>query len=143
LNNVKASRFALRLEGRLDRSVHSKNRTTIVVRFLLCLIHHLFMHAQYTSRVTVLRGNHKNHMSILAWIILGGVAGWLASLVMNTDQSQGIFLNIIIGIVGAFLGGLAFSLFGGEGVTGFNLYSLLVALLGSVLLIGVLKAVRG
>lgn len=82
-------------------------------------------------------------MSILAWIILGGIAGWLASLVMNTDQSQGIFLNIIIGIVGAFLGGLAFSFFGGEGVTGFNFYSLIVALIGSVLFIGVLKAVRG
>ncbi len=82
-------------------------------------------------------------MSIIAWIILGGVAGWLASLIMNTDQSQGIFLNIIIGIVGAFLGGLAFSFFGGDAVTGLNLYSLVVALLGSVLFIGVLKAIRG
>ena len=82
-------------------------------------------------------------MSILAWIILGGIAGWLASLIMNTDQSQGIFLNIVIGIIGAFLGGLAFSFLGGDGVTGFNLYSLIVALVGSVLLIGVLKAVRG
>lgn len=82
-------------------------------------------------------------MSILAWIILGGVAGWLASLLMHTDQSQGIFLNIVIGIVGAFMGGLVFSMIGGDGVTGFNLYSLLVALLGSVLFIGILKAVRG
>lgn len=82
-------------------------------------------------------------MSILAWIILGGVAGWLASLFMRTDQSQGIILNIVIGIVGAFMGGLVFSMLGGDGVTGFNLYSLLVALLGSVLFIGVLKAVRG
>lgn len=82
-------------------------------------------------------------MSIIAWIILGGIAGWIASLVMNTDQSQGIFLNIIVGIVGAFLGGWAFSIFGGEGVTGFNLYSLLVALLGSILFLGIVKAVRG
>lgn len=81
-------------------------------------------------------------MSILAWIVLGGVAGWLASLFMNTDKSQGIFLNIIVGIVGAFLGGLAFSLIGGDGVTGFNLYSLAVALLGSVLFLGIVKAVR-
>jgi uncharacterized membrane protein YeaQ/YmgE (transglycosylase-associated protein family) len=82
-------------------------------------------------------------MSILAWIILGGVAGWLASLFMNTDQSQGIFLNVVVGVVGAFIGGFAFSFFGGDGVTGFNLYSLLVALLGSVLLIGIVKTVRG
>ena len=81
-------------------------------------------------------------MSILAWIILGGIAGWLASLFMNTDHSQGIVLNIVVGIVGAFIGGWAFSIFGGAGVTGFNLYSLLVALLGSVVLLGIVKAVR-
>ena len=82
-------------------------------------------------------------MGILAWIILGGIAGWLASIIMKTDASQGIFLNIIVGIVGAFLGGLAFSMLGGEGITGFNLYSLLVALLGSVLFLWIVKAVRG
>ena len=82
-------------------------------------------------------------MGILAWVILGGIAGWLASLVMKTDASQGILLNIVVGIVGAFLGGLAFSLLGGEGVTGFNLYSLLVALVGSVLFLWIVKAVRG
>jgi uncharacterized membrane protein YeaQ/YmgE (transglycosylase-associated protein family) len=82
-------------------------------------------------------------MGILAWIILGGIAGWLASLIMRTDASQGVFLNIVVGVVGAFIGGLAFSLLGGEGVTGFNLYSLLVALVGSVLLLWIVKAVRG
>ena len=82
-------------------------------------------------------------MGILAWIILGGVAGWLASIIMKTDASQGIFLNILVGVVGAFLGGFAFSLLGGEGVTGFNFYSLLVALVGSVLLLWIVKAVRG
>lgn len=82
-------------------------------------------------------------MGILAWIILGGIAGWLASLVMNTDQQQGVFLNIIVGIAGAFLGGLAFSFLGGQGVTGFNLYSLAVALVGSILLLGIVRAVRG
>ena len=83
------------------------------------------------------------HMGILSWIILGGIAGWLASIVMKTDASQGIFLNIVVGIVGAFLGGLAFGLLGGEGVTGFNLYSLLVALVGAVLFLWIVKAVRG
>lgn len=82
-------------------------------------------------------------MGILAWIILGGVAGWLASLIMKTDASQGVLLNIVVGIVGAFVGGFAFSLLGGEGVTGFNLYSLLVAFVGAVFFLWIVKAVRG
>lgn len=81
------------------------------------------------------------YMSIIAWIILGGVAGWLASLVMKTDASQGILMNILVGIVGAFVGGFVFSFFGGEGVTGFNLYSLAVALLGSIVLLWIYRAV--
>lgn len=74
-------------------------------------------------------------MSILAWIIIGGIAGWLASLVMKTDGSQGILMNIIVGIVGAFVGGFIFSFFGAAGVTGFNLYSLIVATLGAIVLL--------
>lgn len=81
-------------------------------------------------------------MSILIWIVVGGVAGWLASLVMKTDASQGIFMNIIVGIVGAFLGGFLFSLLGGAGFTGFNLYSLLVATVGAVVLLWIVKLVR-
>lgn len=80
-------------------------------------------------------------MSILAWIVIGGVAGWLASLLMNTDGSQGILLNIVIGIVGAFLGGFLFSLVGAAPVTGFNIYSLLVSTLGAVALIWLYKMV--
>ena len=82
-------------------------------------------------------------MGILAWVVLGGVAGWIASMVMHTDASQGIFLNIIVGIVGAFLGGITFGFFGGAGVTGFNLYSLLVATIGAVVLLYIVKLVRG
>lgn len=81
-------------------------------------------------------------MNILAWIILGGLAGWIGSIIAKTNASQGIFLNIIVGVIGAFLGGFIFSLFGGAGITGFNLYSLLVAVLGSVVLLGIVKAVR-
>jgi uncharacterized membrane protein YeaQ/YmgE (transglycosylase-associated protein family) len=81
-------------------------------------------------------------MSIIAWILLGGVAGWLASLVMNTDGSQGIVLNVVVGIVGAFLGGFAFNFFGGAGVTGFNFYSLFVAVIGAVILIGIMSMFR-
>ena len=80
-------------------------------------------------------------MSILAWIILGGLAGWIASLIMKTDGSQGIFLNIVVGIVGAALGGWIFGLFGEAGVTGFNLYSFMVSILGSVILLFLLRMV--
>lgn len=74
-------------------------------------------------------------MGIIAWIILGGIAGWIGSLIMKTDASQGILMNVVVGIVGAFLGGFLFSFFGAEGVSGFNFYSLLVAVAGSVVLL--------
>jgi uncharacterized membrane protein YeaQ/YmgE (transglycosylase-associated protein family) len=82
-------------------------------------------------------------MGIIAWIVLGGLAGWIASLIMGTDASQGIGLNIAVGIVGALLGGALFNWFGSAGVTGFNLYSLLVAVLGSVVFIWLVRLVRG
>jgi len=82
-------------------------------------------------------------MSILLWILLGGVAGWIASMFMGTDGSQGIFLNIIVGIVGASLGGFVFSFLGADGVTGFNLYSLLVAIIGASVLLWIVQLVRG
>ena len=81
-------------------------------------------------------------MGILAWIILGGIAGWLGSLAMHTQGSRGIIVNIIIGIVGAFIGGFVFSFFGGAGITGFNLYSLFVATIGSIILLWVAQLVR-
>lgn len=81
-------------------------------------------------------------MSILAWIVLGGFAGWIASMFMGTDASQGIGLNIAVGIVGALLGGAIFSFLGSTGITGFNLYSLIVAVLGSVVFIWLVKVIR-
>ncbi len=81
-------------------------------------------------------------MSFLIWIIFGALAGWLASLIMKSDAQQGAMMNIIVGIVGAFLGGFIFEQFGASGVTGFNLYSLLVAVIGAVLLIWIVRAVR-
>lgn len=80
-------------------------------------------------------------MSILAWLLIGGIAGWLASLIMNTDAEQGILGNIIVGILGALAGGFLFSLIGIGGLTGFSLYSLLVAVIGSVVLIGIYRAI--
>lgn len=81
-------------------------------------------------------------MSILGWIIIGGVAGWLASLIMNTGASQGIIGNIVVGIIGAFIGGFLFSLIGDGGLGGFSLYSLLVATIGAVALLWIVKMVR-
>jgi uncharacterized membrane protein YeaQ/YmgE (transglycosylase-associated protein family) len=76
-------------------------------------------------------------MNFLLWIILGLAAGWLASVVMKTNQSQGALMDIILGVVGALIGGFAMNLIGQPGVTGFNIYSLFVATLGAVVLIWV------
>lgn len=82
-------------------------------------------------------------MGILAWIIFGALAGWLASIIMKTNAEQGALGNIIVGIIGAFIGGFVVSLFGGDGVTGFNLTSMLTAILGAVILLAIVKSFRG
>ena len=79
-------------------------------------------------------------MSILIWIIFGALVGWIASAIMGTRE--GLVMDIIFGIVGALLGGWLMSFFGKSGVTGFNLYSFLVAVLGAVVLIAIVRAVR-
>jgi uncharacterized membrane protein YeaQ/YmgE (transglycosylase-associated protein family) len=80
-------------------------------------------------------------MGWLAWIIVGGIAGWLASKVMGTNRQQGLLLDIIVGIVGAFVGGFLFSAIGVSGVTGFNIWSVFVAFIGAVVLLGVLRLI--
>ncbi|MBY0538680.1 GlsB/YeaQ/YmgE family stress response membrane protein [Patescibacteria group bacterium] len=82
-------------------------------------------------------------MGIISWIILGGLAGWTGSMIMGTDASQGVFLNIVIGIIGAIIGGLVFSFFGAAPVTGFNFYSFAVAIVGSVIAIWAVQMLRG
>jgi uncharacterized membrane protein YeaQ/YmgE (transglycosylase-associated protein family) len=82
-------------------------------------------------------------MGILLWLIFGGLVGWIASLIMGTDSQQGIILNIVVGIIGAFVGGWLANSFGEAGITGFNIYSFIVAIVGSVVLIGLLKLIRG
>ncbi|PJA86551.1 MAG: GlsB/YeaQ/YmgE family stress response membrane protein [Candidatus Moranbacteria bacterium CG_4_9_14_3_um_filter_42_9] len=81
-------------------------------------------------------------MGIILWIIFGAIAGWIASMIMGTDAEQGAVLNIVVGIVGAVLGGWLMSFLGYGGVTGFNLYSFLVAVLGAVVLIAIVRAIR-
>ena len=73
---------------------------------------------------------------------MGAVAGWIASLIMKTNRSQGTLLDIVVGIVGAFLGGFLFETFGQAGVTGFDFYSLLVAVVGAVVLPFLVRLVR-
>ncbi|HEU4914553.1 MAG TPA: GlsB/YeaQ/YmgE family stress response membrane protein [Candidatus Saccharimonadales bacterium] len=77
-------------------------------------------------------------MGIVAWIILGGIAGWIASMIAGNNEEQGLLGNIVVGMLGALVGGFVVSLMGGKGVTGFNLWSLLVAVAGSLLLLLVL-----
>ncbi|HEV2568430.1 GlsB/YeaQ/YmgE family stress response membrane protein [Sphingomonas sp.] len=80
-------------------------------------------------------------MGLIVWLVVGGIIGWLASIIMRTDAQQGILLNIIVGIVGAFIGGLIFS--GGNiNNDGLNLYSFLVSLLGAVILLAIVNLFR-
>ncbi len=82
-------------------------------------------------------------MGIIVWIVFGGLAGWVGSMIMKTDGQQGIILNVIVGIVGASLGGFIMNLLGEGGVNGFNFYSFLVAVLGAVVLLYIVKLIRG
>jgi uncharacterized membrane protein YeaQ/YmgE (transglycosylase-associated protein family) len=81
-------------------------------------------------------------MSIIGWLILGLIAGFIGSKIVNS-QGQGVLLNIVLGIVGAILGGLIFSAFGAQGVTGLNLYSMIVAILGSIVVLVAYNALMG
>ena len=81
-------------------------------------------------------------MEILLWIIFGGLVGWVASLIMKTDAQQGIVLNVVVGIVGAVVGGWIMNLLGGNAGGGFSLYSFLVALLGACVLLAIVRALR-
>lgn len=74
-------------------------------------------------------------MDIIFWLVLGAVSGWIASVVMKTNAQQGMILDIVLGVVGAFVGGFLFSLIGQPGVTGFNIYSFVVAIIGATALI--------
>lgn len=74
-------------------------------------------------------------MGIILWIIFGALAGWIASVIMKTNANQGTVMNIVMGVVGAVVGGFLMDLIGQSGVTGFNLYSLLVAIAGAVIVI--------
>lgn len=79
-------------------------------------------------------------LSFIAWLVIGGIIGWIASMIMRTDAQQGILLNIVVGIVGAFLAGLIVS--GGSINEDINLTSILVSLVGAVVLLGIVNLFR-
>jgi uncharacterized membrane protein YeaQ/YmgE (transglycosylase-associated protein family) len=80
-------------------------------------------------------------MGLILWLVIGGVIGWIASMIMRTDAQQGIFLNIIVGIVGAFIGGLILS--GGSiNNAPLTLTSFIVSLLGAIILLAIVNLVR-
>jgi uncharacterized membrane protein YeaQ/YmgE (transglycosylase-associated protein family) len=81
-------------------------------------------------------------MSLIAWIVLGLIAGFIASKLIN-HQGQGVVMDILLGVVGAVIGGWLFTSFGAAGVTGFNLYSLLVATIGAAVLLVGYHAIAG
>lgn len=81
-------------------------------------------------------------MDILLFILLGLAAGWIASMIMGTNSTQGPMMDIVLGVIGAIVGGFIVRLFGLPGTTGFNLYSLGVAVLGAVALIAIGRAFR-
>ncbi|MGK6318346.1 GlsB/YeaQ/YmgE family stress response membrane protein [Sphingomonas sp. DT-204] len=78
-------------------------------------------------------------MGIIIWLVIGGIVGWLASIVMRTDAQQGIVLNVVVGIIGAFIGGL---LFGGSINQAVTLYTFLASLVGAIILLAIVNLVR-
>ena len=79
-------------------------------------------------------------IGFIIWLIVGGIIGWLASIIMRTDAQQGIFLNIVVGIVGAFIAGLIFT--GGSINDDINLTSILVSLIGAIILLAIVNLFR-
>src|SRR5579883_105936 len=94
-------------------------------------------------RLLLIRHQGGTRMSILAWIVVGIIAGWLARMVVPGEGPGGIVGDLIIGVVGAFIGGLIFRFLGHGGVTGLNIGSIIVAFIGGVILLLIIRAVTG
>lgn len=80
---------------------------------------------------------------IILWIILGALAGWIASMIMKTNEQMGAFANIVVGIIGAFIGGLIVRGLTGNTVDGLSIWGLVVAVIGAVILLAIVKAFTG
>jgi uncharacterized membrane protein YeaQ/YmgE (transglycosylase-associated protein family) len=94
-----------------------------------------------SASLRTLTGQSDETMSFLAWIVLGLIAGYIGSKIVNR-QGEGILLDILLGVVGAFAGGFLFHIFGASGVSGLNLYSLFVAVIGAVVVLFLYHLVR-
>ena len=81
-------------------------------------------------------------MGIILWIIFGAIAGWIASVVMKTDSSQGTMKDIVMGVIGAVVGGFIMGVIGQSGVNGFNLYSLGVAVIVAMVVIYIVRMLK-
>jgi len=85
-------------------------------------------------------------MNLIVWLVVGGIVGWLASIIMKRDAQQGIILNVIVGIVGAFLGGFIFTRLGYAGAnindSGLSVTSFVVSLVGAIILLGIVNLFR-
>jgi uncharacterized membrane protein YeaQ/YmgE (transglycosylase-associated protein family) len=110
----------------------------------LILLQRLVIGVKIILRFTCIQGKEAMEITnILAWIIVGGIAGWLASIVMKTNTRQGCLTDIIVGIIGGFIGGFVLTQLGiGGTVTGINIGSILVAFLGAVILLAILQFVQ-
>ncbi len=110
-----------------------------------CLLLVLALPSRALAPVTTFKLGSPIVINFILWLIIGGVLGWLASLVMKTDAQQGVFLNIVVGILGAFLGGLLLSRLFGTGTinqVNFSLSSLLVSFLGALVLLAIVNFFR-
>lgn len=95
----------------------------------------------YTDTTALNKGVYM--LNILAWIIVGGLAGWIASKIMNTDASMGVLLNVVVGIIGAFIGGWVVNMLLGADPEIFSIGGFVTAILGAVILLGLVKLLTG
>ena len=81
-------------------------------------------------------------MSVIGWIVFGVIAGFIASKIVN-KQGEGIIIDLVLGVIGAMVGGWLFERFGYEGVSGFNIYSMIVAVIGAIIVLFIYHAITG
>ena len=81
-------------------------------------------------------------MGIIAWLVLGALSGWIANRLMGKSSSSGLIDNIIVGIIGSFIGGFVFNFFGAQTITGLNAYRVFVAVVGACILLWVINQIR-
>jgi uncharacterized membrane protein YeaQ/YmgE (transglycosylase-associated protein family) len=113
----------------------------ILLTLVLCSSWAIGAYGRDSSSLRLLTRQTGETMSFLAWMVLGLIAGFIGSKIVNS-RGEGILLDILLGVVGAFAGGWLFHIFGAPGVSGLNLYSLFVAVIGSAVLLVLYHALR-